>query len=195
MEALPFIVTGALGLPKAYEEREARKAQEAALELKRKQQEAIASQEQIQRDDAIMRVQGEQMAQAAAQGMDLSSGTLGSLQLGSYNKFAASAAAGKFNLEMQELAIDQQRSSLESQYWANVFGNVEKNAMKAYGMTGGGGGSTGLQAGPNFGLDAKDGADFWGNQQTMLGEEARPNLVERYENRGRYAQWLYENGE
>jgi len=195
MDALPFIVTGALGLPRAYEEREARKAQEQALELKRKQQEAIASQQQIQRDDALMKVQGEQLAQATAQGMALSSGTLGSLQLGSYNKFAKSSEIGAFNLEMSELSLDQQRSSLESQYWANVFGTVEKNAMKAYGMSGGGGDAAGLQGGPNFGLDAKDGADFWGNQQTMLGEESRPNLVERYENRGRYAQWLYENGE
>lgn len=193
MQALPFIVAGAFA-GKAYEEHEAMKAQQGALELKRKQQEAIASQEQIQRDDALMRVQGEQLAQATAQGMALSSGTLGSLQLGSYNKFAKSSQVGKFNLEMTELSLDQQRSALESQYWANVFGSVEKLAMQGYSMSGGGG-STGLQAGPNFGLDTKDGADFWGNQQTMLGEESRPNLVERYENRGRYAQWLYENGE
>lgn len=104
---------------------------EKALEIKRKQAEAVASQKQIQRDDAIMKVEGEQQAQAAAQGMAPGSGTLGALTAGSYNKYAESSQTGKFNLEMQELSIDQKQAEVESRANAEIFGVLIDTATKA----------------------------------------------------------------
>jgi len=133
----PFIigavVAGAAG--KMYMEGEAINQQEEALELKRKQAEAKAAQDQIQRDDQLLHVQSAQLAEAAAQGMSLSSGTLGALQEASYNKFAKSSEIGKFNLESQSLAIDQHMAELEDKYWADAFGTVEDTAMKLSGMS------------------------------------------------------------
>jgi len=176
-----------------YEQSEATSAKERALEIQRKQQETLAAQEQIKRDDMLRRVQGEQLAQAAAEGMAPSSGTLGSLQLGSYRQFAESTQAGKSNLQMKELSLDAQRSALESQFWAQMFGDVAQAAGQIYGVSGGapsGGGGE-----PSFGLDEKDASKFWGKQQDLMAGNERPNLVEKYEDTGPYAKWLYENGE
>lgn len=134
--AEPFIigavVAGAAG--KMYMEGEAINEQEEALELRRKQAEAKAAQDQIQRDEQLMHVQSAQLAEAAAQGMSLSSGSLGALQEASYNKFAKSSEIGQYNLESQSLAIDQQMAELESKYWADAFGTVESTAMNLYEM-------------------------------------------------------------
>ena len=145
--AEPFIIgaiiAGTAG--KIYMEGEALDSQEKALELKRKQAEAAASQDQIKRDDEMMRVQSAQIAEATAQGMALSSGTLGALEESSYNKFAKSSEIGKFNLESQSLAIDSRMAELESKYWADAFGTVVEAAtsMKGMGKASGGGGGGG----------------------------------------------------
>ena len=180
---------------KTYMDEEAMEEKEEALELKRKQQESIASQQQIQRDQKMMEVQGQQLAQASAQGMSLSSGTLGALEEGSYNQFAKSSEIGKFNLEMSELSIDQQQSQLESQYWASVFGTVEDLASKGYNMsqgTGTGGKNAGPSAG-NFGLSPD--SDVGTQQLDMMQANERPNLVQKYESQDPFAKWLYDNGE
>jgi len=166
------MVAGAAG--KTYMDEEAMEEKEEALELKRKQQEAIASQQQIQRDQKMMEVQGQQLAQGAAQGMSLSSGTLGALEEGSYNQFAKSSEIGKFNLQMSEAQIDQQKSQLESQFWSSVFGTVEDVASKGITMSKGSGSGGGKGAAP--GLQA-------------------PNLVDDYKDDDPFASWLHTNGE
>jgi len=135
--AEPFIIGAVLAgsAGKMYMEGQAVNEQEEALELKRKQAEAKAAQDQIQRDDQLMHVQSAQLAEAAAQGMSLSSGSLGALQEASYNKFAKSSEIGQYNLESQSLAIDQQMAELESKYWADAFGTVASTAMNLGGMS------------------------------------------------------------
>lgn len=136
--AVPFVI-GAIIVGSAaeiYEEKQAEEAQEEALEVKRKQAQAKAAQDQIDRDDQMMHVQSAQLAEAAAQGMAPSSGTVGALQLGSYNKFAESSAMGKYNLISQNLAIDKQMSALEDQFWAQAFGTVVKAAGEVAGLSG-----------------------------------------------------------
>ncbi len=170
--AEPFIigavVAGAAG--KMYMEGEAINEQEEALELRRKQAEAKAAQDQIQRDEQLMHVQSAQLAEAAAQGMSLSSGSLGALQEASYNKFAKSSEIGQYNLESQSLAIDQQMASLESKYWADAFGTVESTAMNLAGMSVPSGSSGSLQGSPQntTGVYGKENYqdvgqhDYWG---------------------------------
>jgi len=186
---LVAVVAGTAG--EMYEQGQATNAKEAALELQRKQQETLAAQEQIQRDDMLRRVQGEQLAQAAAEGMAPSSGTLGSLQLGSYNKFAESTQTAKSNLAMKEMAIDQQKSQLESQYWAQMFGDVfgaaEGMAQVGVGAGGGGGGGGGGDW-----MDAGFGKESPG---LMAPTTKKPNLVDTYTDTDPFANWLHENGE
>jgi hypothetical protein len=165
----PFLigamVAGAAG--KMYMEGEALNEQENALELKRKQAEAKASQDQIQRDEQLMHVQSAQLAEAAAQGMSSASGTLGALETESYNKFAQSSKTGKFNLESQSLAIDFQIEQLEDKYWADAFGTVADTASKAYGLKGSSGATTGTPQNTT-GVFAKENYagmpehDYWG---------------------------------
>jgi len=172
----PFIigamVAGAAG--KMYMEGEAVNKQEEALELKRKQAEAKASQDQINRDEQLLHVQSAQLAEAAAQGMSSSSGTLGALESDSYNKFAKSSATGKFNLESQSLAIDEQMSELEDKYWADAFGTVADTAGKIYGLKSPSGSVTGTPENTTgvFSADNYSGVqqhDYWGqlNQKTQ----------------------------
>jgi len=191
------VIAGTAG--EMYEQGEATNAKEQALELQRKQQETLAAQEQIKRDDMLRRVQGEQLAQAAAEGMAPSSGTLGSLQLGSYNQFAESTQAGKSNLAMKEMAIDQQKSQLESQYWAQMFGDVTKAAtgmgnigVGAGGGGGGGGGDWGSTAGGGDLMDASFGKESPG---LMAQNKKKPNIVDTYTDTDPFANWLQENGE
>lgn len=184
------VIAGTAG--EMYEQGEATNAKEQALELQRKQQETLAAQEQIKRDDMLRRVQGEQLAQAAAEGMAPSSGTLGSLELGSYNQFAASTQTAKSNLAMKEMAIDQQKSQLESQYWAQMFGDVTQ-AVTGMGQAGVGAGGWGSTAGGGGNsLDAGFGKESPGLSASNM---KQPNLVERYTDTDPFANWLQENGE
>jgi len=153
-EAIPFVVAGSFIGSSIYEmqqaeemaaeQTEALNLQAEALEIKRKQGETVAAKQQIERSDALMQVEGEQQAQAAAQGMAESSGTLGALTMGSYNKYAESSKTGEFNLEMQELGIDvqqvgieQKKANVESQKDAQIFGILIDTATKAAQMAAG----------------------------------------------------------
>jgi len=153
-DAIPFVLAGSFIGSSVYEisqaEEAARQQTEAlnlqaeAVELKRKQGETAAAQQQIARSDAIMQVEGEQQAQAAAQGMAESSGTLGALTIGSYNKYAESSKTGEFNLEMQGLGLDvqqagieQRKSNVEAQKDAQIFGILIDTATKAAQMAAG----------------------------------------------------------
>jgi len=174
----PFIigamVAGAAG--KMYMEGEALNEKEEGLELKRKQAEAKAAQDQIQRDEQLMHVQSAQLAEAASQGMSLSSGSLGALQEASYNKFAKSSEIGKFNVESQSLAIDQQMAELESKYWADAFGTVESTAASIGSMKTPSAGNAGTPTNTT-GVFAKENYtavpqhSYWGqsNQDTQSG--------------------------
>ena len=174
----PFIIgaviAGSAG--KMVMEGQAVNAQEEALELKRKQAQAKAAQDQIERDEQLMHVQSAQLAEATAQGMALSSGTLGAMETEAYNKFAKSSQTGKFNLESQSLAIDYQVEQLEDKYWANVFGTVADTAGKVYGLSSGGGSTmgtpentTGVFSSENYSNVAEH--DYWGqlNKSTQAG--------------------------
>jgi len=177
-----------------YEQSEATSAKEHALEIQRQQQEMLAAQEQIKRDDMLRRVQGEQLAQAAAEGMAPSSGTLGSLQLGSYRQFAESTQAGKSNLQMKELSLDAQRSALESQFWEQMFGDVATAATQIYNVTGGAGKKGGGGGGGGGGdwTDAGFGKESPG---LSASNKKQPNLVDTYTDSDPFANWLHENGE
>lgn len=172
--------------------------QEEALELKRKQAQAKASQDQIERDDQLLHVQAAQLTEAAAQGMASSSGTLGALETESYNKFAKSSQVGKFNLESQSLAIDQQMAELEDKYWADAFGTVADTAGKLYGLKSPGGSLTGTPQNTT-GVFAKENYaglkshDYWGqlNQSNQNGDW----LGALMGNEGQFSRRLREYGE
>ena len=196
----PFIIgamiAGAAG--KTYMEGEAINKQEEALELKRKQAEAKAAQDQITRDDELMHVQSAQLAEAAAQGMSASSGTLGALEKESYNKFAKSSEIGKFNLESQSLAIDQQISELEDKYWADAFGTVADTAGNLYGLkspsssvTGTPENTTGVFSKDNY-TDLKQ-HDYWGDLQKK--SESGDWLGALMGSEGKFSRRLREYGE
>jgi len=206
-EAIPFVVAGSFIGSSIYEmqqaeemaaeQTEALNLQAEALEIKRKQGETVAAKQQIERSDALMQVEGEQQAQAAAQGMAESSGTLGALTMGSYNKYAESSKTGEFNLEMQELGIDvqqvgieQKKANVESQKDAQIFGILIDTATKAAEMAAGVP-PTGIGAGAGPTQAQTD----YGNTNPLYSPtpqkgQSKIDFLENFRNKGSFAKHL-----
>ena len=192
MQIIPAVIAGsfiggtALSI---FESGEAANLQQEALELKRKQAETTAAQQQIQRSDAMITVLGQQQAQSAAQGIAAASETSGALVRGSYERFSESSETAKSNLQMKEYQMDAQSAQIEQENSTRIFttmlDTVTKVGQMAMGMP-----PTGSGSSPGSSLPQPfDLKESFNDTPPM----SKNDYVAQFKNNKPYAEYLQQN--
>jgi hypothetical protein len=122
MFEMAILLGSAVG--KSFFESEEGKAQERALELKRKEEELQATQEAVLRDEQLEKVLASQRAEGAARGITPTSASLSAISTGTFNNFAEDVQARNLNLQMKEANIDTAEENIKRKVMYDTFGNL-----------------------------------------------------------------------
>lgn len=108
-------------------------AQNQALAAQQAENRLAAADQTIQRQESLKKMLGAQIAQSAASGIEISSGSLQAIQIDTFNKFAEDQELANLELDIAGENIAQQQRNNSEQAMISGFSNLFGAATSIFG--------------------------------------------------------------